>query len=133
VISGLASVVTSQGFDLLLLLIGLVRRLGSEMGLRVVTLFLAQSFDLATFSIMVARHGAGAEANPVVSDIFDSYGMPAVVIVKFALIIGVAALALAASGQGSRKLWGFVGGLPVAVAIAAGLIGGITNAATYLA
>lgn len=132
-LGGLASVITSQSFDLLLLVIGLVRRVGSELGLRVVTLFLAQSFDLATFSIMVARHGAGAEANPVVSDLFNSYGMPAVVIVKLVLIVGVAALALAAAGQGSRKMWAFVGGLPVAVAIAAGLIGGITNAATYLA
>jgi hypothetical protein len=30
-------------------------------------------------------------------------------------------------------VWAMVGGLPLAVAIAAGLIGGITNAATYLA
>lgn len=131
-IAGVASVVTSQTFDLVLLAVMLVRRVVSAMGLRVATLFLAQSFDLATFSIMVGRHGATAEANPFVSNMFDTYGMPAVVVVKFVLILLVAALSLAASGRGGRGLWAFVGGLPLAMAIAAGLIGGITNAATYL-
>ena len=131
-ISGLASVVTAQTFDLVLLAVILVRRLVSVMGLRVATLFLAQTFDLATFSIMVARHGASAEANPIVSDLFDSYGMPAVVVVKFVLILMVAGLSVAAAGQGRRGVWAMVGGLPLAIAIAAGLIGGITNAATYL-
>ena len=133
-IGGLASVVTSQTFELVLLAVTLVRRAASEMGLRVLTLFLAQIFDLATFAVMVARHGPGAEANPVVADLFDSFGMPAVVMVKLVLIIGVAALTLAAAGHGKRgAVWAMVGGLPLAVAIAAGLIGGITNAATYLA
>jgi hypothetical protein len=132
VIGGLASVVSAQSFDLVLIAVGLVRRVASEMGLRVMTLFLAQSLDLATFSVMVARHGAGAEANPVVSDLFDSFGMPAVVVVKLVLIVVVAALSLAAAGRGGRGLWAFVGGLPLAVAIAAGIIGGITNVATYL-
>ena len=132
-IGGLASVVTSQTFELFLLVVHLVRRIASETGLRVMTLFLAQTLDLATFSVMVARHGAGAEANPIVAEMFDSFGMPAVVIVKLVLITFVACLALAASGKGNRRLWAIAGGLPLAVAIAAGLIGGITNAATYLA
>ena len=132
-IGGLASVVTSQTFELLLLVLNLVRRIASDTGLRVMTLFLAQTLDLATFSVMVARHGVGAEANPIVVGVFDSFGMPAVIIVKLVLIALVACLALAASGKGSRRLWAMVGGLPLAVAIAAGLIGGITNAATYLA
>jgi hypothetical protein len=133
VIGGLASVVTSQTFELFLLAVQLLRRITSETGLRVMTLFLAQTLDLATFSVMVARHGAGAEANPIVSDLFDSFGMPAVVIVKLVLITVVSCLALGASGHGNRRLWAMVGGLPLAVAIAAGIIGGITNAATYLA
>ena len=130
---GLAAVVTSQTFELFLLVVNLVRRIASDTGLRLATLFLAQTLDLATFSVMVARHGAGAEANPIIVQVFDSFGMPAVIIVKLVLITFVAALALAASGKGNRKLWAMVGGLPLAVAIAAGLIGGITNAATYLA
>lgn len=131
-IGGLASVVSAQSFDLVLIAVALVRRVASDMGLRVMTLFLAQSLDLATFSVMVARHGAGAEANPVVSDLFDSFGMPAVVVVKLVLIVIVSALSLAAAGRGGRGLWAVIGGLPLAVAIAAGLIGGITNVATYL-
>ncbi len=132
-IAGVASVVTAQTFDLVLLTLSLMRRLATETGLRVATLFLAQSFDLATFSVMVARHGAGAEANPIVSDLFATYGMTAVVVIKFVLIFVVAGLSLAASGRGRRGIWALVGGLPLAIAIAAGLIGGITNAATYLA
>lgn len=131
-LAGVASVVTSQTFDLVLLAVMFGRRVASAMGLRVATLVLAQSFDLATFSVMVARHGATAEANPFVSNMFEMYGMPAVVIVKFVLILMVAGLSLAASGRGGRGLWALVGGLPLAIAIAAGLIGGITNAATYL-
>jgi hypothetical protein len=131
-IAGVASVVTAQTFDLVLLSVMFMRRLTSAMGLRVATLFLAQTFDLATFSVMVARHGPGAEANPLVSDLFDTYGMPAVVVVKFALVLGVAGLSLAASRREGRGVWALVGGLPLAIAIAAGLIGGITNAATYL-
>ena len=130
---GLAAVVTSQTFELFLLVVNLVRRIASDTGLRLATLFLAQTLDLATFSVMVARHGASAEANPIIVQVFDSFGMPAVILVKLVLITFVAALALAASGKGNRKLWAMVGGLPLAVAIAAGLIGGITNAATYLA
>ena len=100
--------------------------------IRVATLFLAQALDLATFSVMVARHGASAEANPLVSDLFVTLGMPAVAFAKLALVVLIGALCLAASSRGSRGVWSMVGGLPLALAIAAGLIGGITNAATIL-
>jgi hypothetical protein len=100
--------------------------------LRLATLFLAQAFDLATFSLMVARHGARAEANPIVNDLFDSFGMPAVVIAKLALVLLVGALCIAAWSRGNRGVWSMIGGLPLALAIAAGLIGGITNTAALL-
>ncbi|MFL5641576.1 MAG: hypothetical protein ACJ77V_13915 [Chloroflexota bacterium] len=109
------------------------RRAASFGFLRLATLFLAQALDLATFSVMVTRHGAGAEANPLVSDLFDTYGMPAVAFAKLALIVMIGALCIAASSRGSRGIWSMVGGLPLALAIAAGLIGGITNAAVLLA
>ena len=100
--------------------------------LRLATLVLAQGLDLATFSVMVARHGAAAEANPLVSDLFDTFGMPVVVFAKLALIALVGALSIAASSRGNRGVWSMVGGLPLALAIAAGLIGGITNTAALL-
>ena len=100
--------------------------------LRLVTLGLAQALDLATFSVMVGRHGAAAEANPLVTGIFATFGMPAVVVAKLALIVLIGALFIAASARGSRGIWSMIGGLPLALAIAAGLIGGITNTATLL-
>ena len=100
--------------------------------LRLATLALAQAFDLATFIVMVGRHGAGAEANPFVNDLFGAYGMTAVVVAKMALVLLIGALCIAASARGGRGVWSIVGGLPLALAIAAGLIGGITNAATLL-
>ena len=100
--------------------------------LRLTTLALAQAFDLATFAVMMARHGVGAEANPFVNDLFGAYGMTAVVVAKMALVLLIGALSVASSARGSRGVWSIIGGLPLALAIAAGLIGGITNAATLL-
>jgi len=129
---GLPSLLISQVVDLLALVVVVIGRAASVGFLRLATLFLAQAFDLATFSVMVARHGAGAEANPLVSDLFVTYGMPAVVVAKLALVLLVGALSVAALAQDRRGLWAVVGGLPLAFAIAAGLIGGITNAANLL-
>jgi hypothetical protein len=100
--------------------------------LRFLTLFAAQGLDFATFNAMVATHGASAEANPLVNGMFVALGTPAVAFVKVALIALVVALGLAAAARGRQGIWSAVGGLPLALAIAAGLIGGITNAATIL-
>src|SRR5262245_56460454 len=100
--------------------------------LRLATLSLAQAFDLATFSAMVARHGSMAEANPLVNNLFDGYGMPAVVLGKVALVVLIGSLSVMATSKGGAGVWRIVGGLPLALAIAAGLIGGITNTATLL-
>jgi hypothetical protein len=100
--------------------------------LRFLTLFAAQAFDFATFHAMVARTGASAEANPLVQGLFVALGTPAVALAKVALIALVIALGVAAAARGRQGTWAAVGGLPLALAIAAGLIGGITNAATIL-
>ena len=100
--------------------------------LRLATLALAQAFDLVTFSGMVARHGSIAEANPIVNNLFDVYGMPAVILGKVALVLLIGSLCVMASSKGGTGVWRVVGGLPLALAIAAGLIGGITNTATLL-
>jgi len=101
--------------------------------LRLATLFAAQSFDFATFVVMVARHGATSEANPVIGSLFVALGWPAVVAVKAAVIALVGGLTMLGSAhRHDRRIWAVVGGLPLAIAIAAGLVGGITNAATYL-
>jgi hypothetical protein len=127
-----ASFLITQWIELLSLIALGVGRLASVGFLRLSTLFLAQAIDLATFSVMVARHGVAAEANPLVNDLFYTYGMPAVVMAKLALVLLVGALCIAASSRGGRGVWAIIGGLPLALAIAAGIIGGITNTATFL-
>jgi hypothetical protein len=128
----LFSIVIRESLDIVSLGAVALGRAASVGFLRLATLFLAQAFDLATFSLMVARHGARAEANPIVNDLFDTYGMPAVVIAKLALVLLVGALCIAGWSRGNRGVWSMIGGLPLALAIAAGLIGGITNTAVLL-
>ena len=99
--------------------------------LALTTLALAQALDLVTFSVMISRHGLAAEANPLVSGLFGSLGMPAVALAKLSLVLLVGALSVAAS-RGRGGVWAIAGGLPLALAITAGLIGGITNAAAIL-
>ncbi|HET7168584.1 MAG TPA: hypothetical protein VFI69_05235 [Candidatus Limnocylindrales bacterium] len=132
-IGGVASILVAQAVDLASLVVVGLSRAANVAFLRLVTLLLAQALDLATFSVMVGRHGPIAEANPIVSDLFLAYGMPAVVFAKLTLVVLVGALTAAAWARGRRGVWSVVGGFPLAVAIAVGLIGGITNAATYLA
>lgn len=131
-LTGIASVLIAQSYDLVSLVAIAIGRAASVGFLRLATLALAQGFDLATFSVMVARHGTAAEANQMVSSLFQTYGMPAVILAKLALILLVGALSVAALSRDRRGVWSLIGGLPLALAIAAGIIGGITNAATFL-
>jgi hypothetical protein len=132
VIGGLVSIFITQTVEVAQLVALAVDRATSIGFLRLATLALAQGFDLATFSVMVARHGAMAEANPIVNNLFDVYGMPAVILGKVALVSLIGALCLMSYARGGTGVWRVVGGLPLALAIAAGLIGGITNAAVLL-
>jgi hypothetical protein len=129
---GLVGILAAQSLDLVGLAALTLGRAASVGFLRLATLALAQAIDLATFSVMVARHGAAAEANPLVSDLFTTLGLPAVVAAKAALVILIGALCVASASRGRRGVWSVVGGLPLALAIAAGLIGGITNTAVLL-
>jgi hypothetical protein len=100
--------------------------------LALTTLVLSQTFDLATFQWMVGQHGLDAELNPLVQDLFMSYGMVAMFGAKAALIVLVGALFVATWTRRRGYVRAVAGGLPIALAITAGLIGGITNAATIL-
>ncbi len=129
---GLASLLVTPWLDLVALFAGALGRLATVGFLRLATLVLAQSLDLATFGVMVARHGPDAEANPIVIDLFDSFGISAVVMAKVCLVLLVGALCVAAAARDRRGVWSLIGGLPLALAITAGLVGGITNAAAVL-
>ena len=100
--------------------------------LALTTLVVAQALDMATFQWMVRQHGLHAELNPIVQDLFESFGMVAIVGAKVALIVLVGSLFAAAWSRRPGYVRDLAGGLPIALAITAGLIGGITNAATIL-
>ncbi len=102
------------------------------MPLRLATLVTAQFFDLGTCMAMVAWRGTASEANPLVAELLGTFGLPALVFVKLAVIILVGSLLVAGAARGGRGVWAVVAGLPLALAIVVGLIGGITNAATIL-
>lgn len=110
------------------------------MVLRLVTLAAAQVLDLWTFGLMVGRHGIAAEANPLAAQLFVAMGLPVLVAGKVALVVAIGALAVAGAavlrrplaGTGSVRAWAAVRGVPLALAVAAGLIGGITNAGVIL-
>lgn len=99
--------------------------------LPLVTAVVAQLFDFATFVAMVHRDGPRAEANPLVAALFVDYGTPGVALAKASLLLFVVALAVWSASR-PRRVWLMAGVLPVAFAIVAGLIGGISNASVIL-
>jgi hypothetical protein len=102
------------------------------MVLAVITLTVAQLFDLGTFVRMVAGHGAAAEANPLVRYLLVDFGLPMLVVAKVAaLSLVVAVVVLLASRSAESGHHRIVGGL-LAVAILAGLVGGWSNATVML-
>jgi hypothetical protein len=132
VIGRVVSILVGESLDIVALAGIAVGRASSVGFLRLATLFLAQALDLVTFSLMVARHGGVAEANPIVGSMLESSGLVATVLAKLALVVLIGALSVAAWARGNRGVWSMVGGLPLALAITAGLIGAITNTATLL-
>jgi len=102
----------------------------TRMFLPVLTMAVAQFFDFGTFIVMVRRHGPGAEANPLVADILQGFGVPGIAIAKIALVVLVAATAviLARAPEPGRRR--SIAALVLGVGIVAGLVGGCTNALT---
>lgn len=102
------------------------------MSLAVVVVTAAQLLDLGTFVRMVALHGAAAEANPLVSHLLTGQGLPFVAVAKIAaLALVVATIVVLAGRDGAASHRRLVAMITFA-AIAAGLVGGWTNAATIL-
>jgi hypothetical protein len=95
----------------------------------VLTMSVAQMLDLATFLEMVRRVGPAGEANPLVATMFGTYGPPVVAIAKIALVAFVSAVVAALAVRPAPRLAVPVTVLVLAVAIAAGLVGGATNTA----
>ena len=96
----------------------------------VLTMSVAQLLDLATFDLMIRRIGPAAEVNPLVATLYASHGLPVVAIAKVALVALVAAIAAVLVRAPNSALVARVALVVVlGAAIAAGLLGGVTNTA----
>jgi hypothetical protein len=95
---------------------------------RLAALFAAQFFDLGTFTRMVGRHGIEAELNPIVAQGFDTFGLPLVVLAKFFLVLLVGSTVyILATGGPRRRPSPILATVVTLMAVAAGLIGGLSN------
>ncbi len=88
-------------------------------------LLLAHVFDWASFLVMIARHGLGAEANPIVVTLVEETGVPGVTLVKLATVVFAAGLAVWIAPKRRR-----VAMVLLSFGVVAGLVGGISNIAT---
>jgi hypothetical protein len=96
----------------------------------IVTMSVAQLLDLATFDVMVRQLGPDAEGNPLVATLYAAHGLPVVAVAKVALIALVTAVVAVIANPTMRRAQARIVVLVVlALAIAAGVVGGATNAA----
>ena len=101
--------------------------------LRVATLLAAQLFDYGTFTVMVARHGAIAEVNPLVAQGLVAYGLPLLALTKAALVLLLASIVVILERPGPHPLIAArLATLVAMVAVASGLFGGISNVLVFV-
>jgi hypothetical protein len=89
-------------------------------------LIIAHVADYATFVVMVARRGLGAELNPLVAVIFEDWGLALLTVAKFATVLLVAAVFLIVSRDRPR-----VAGAVLAFGVFIGALGAVSNIATF--
>lgn len=89
-------------------------------------LIAAQAFDYASFLLMTARYGLQAELNPIVVTIVEAFGLPGLTLVKVASVVLVVAVVVVLAPRRRRMSTAVL-----SVGVAAGLLGGISNVATF--
>lgn len=100
--------------------------------LAILTATIAQILDLQTFLRMVATHGFGVEANPIVLHLLTEFGLPFAVVAKVAVLaLGVATAVVLSERPENRRATGLAG-VVIGIVVISGLIGGLTNAAVLL-
>ena len=72
-------------------------------------LIAAHIADYGTFVVMVARHGLGAELNPVVATIHADWGLALLTVAKFSTVLLVAAVFLLVGRTRPRLAAGVLG------------------------
>jgi len=88
-------------------------------------LIIAHIADYATFLLMVARHGLGAELNPLVATILEDWGLELLTLAKFATVLLVAAVFLVIGRERPR-----LAGTVLAFGVLVGFLGAFSNIAT---
>ncbi len=113
---------------------GVARRAGknSVMVLAVLTATVAQLLDLGTFVRMVAIHGPVVEGNPIVNRLLLDQGVFFVAVTKIVALALVVAVIAVLAGREQRPRHVKMAAAVAGVAIAAGLLGGWTNAIVIL-
>jgi len=88
-------------------------------------LIIAHIADYSTFLVMVTRRGLGAELNPIVTTLFEDWGLPLLTVAKFATVLLVAAVFLIVSRERPR-----LAGAVLSFGIFIGALGAFSNIAT---
>ena len=102
------------------------------MSLALLAVTVAQLLDLGTFVRMVALHGPTVEGNPIVAHLVEGFGIPFVVVAKIAVLSVVVAVIVVLAGRENRIRHRRLTAAVVAVAVAAGIVGGVSNAIVML-
>ena len=105
---------------------GAHRGLTVTQALAIGTLALAHLFDFTTFLVLINRHGLSAEANPIVVRIAETAGIPGLTVAKLATVAFAGALMLIIAPRHPKLAIGLF-----AFGVAAGLIGGLSNVASF--
>ena len=99
---------------------------------RLAAILAAQLFDFGTFTLMVARHGIESETNPIVAQGFLAFGLPLVAVAKGALVLLVGSiLVILGRTWAAAPMTRRVATSVALVAVASGLLGGISNAIVH--
>ena len=94
----------------------------------VLTVTVAQLLDLGTFARMISLHGVTAEANPLVSGLLAAHGLEFAAVAKIAALSLIVAVIVVLGGRADRPGHPRLARTIAALAVLAGLVGGLTNA-----
>ena len=88
-------------------------------------LALAHFLDWASFLVMIARHGLGAEANPIVVTLIEQTGVTGVTLAKVATVAFAGLLAVVIAPRHRRMAMALL-----TFGVAAGMVGALSNIRT---
>jgi hypothetical protein len=101
--------------------------------LQLTTLLVAQLFDYATFTVMIARHGPMAEANPLIAQGLAMYGLPLLALAKAALVLLLGSIVVILANPAPRRPTRTrMATILALLAVGGGLVGGISNGLVLL-